>query len=105
MPNPTAELLGIHHVLNHLPFSKIKMLATEGKIPRKMYNIAPPMCSTCAYGKAMCKPRRNKPGNDDVKKTATRVEQYVSVDLLKSPIPELIVQMSGWITEKDTGMW
>ena len=29
MPNPTAELLCVHHALNHLPFSKIKMLTKE----------------------------------------------------------------------------
>jgi hypothetical protein len=52
MPNPTAKLLRVHHALNHLPFSKIKMLAREGKIPRKLHDVAPPMCSACAYGKA-----------------------------------------------------
>jgi hypothetical protein len=45
MLNPTVELLRIHHALNHLPFSKIKMLAKEGKIPRKLHDITPPMCS------------------------------------------------------------
>jgi hypothetical protein len=41
-----------------------------------------------------------QPRKDNVKKTATRVGQYVSVDLLKPPIPGLIAQMSGWITGK-----
>jgi hypothetical protein len=58
------------------------------------------MCSACAYGKATQKPWRNKPRKDNVKRTATRVGQIVSVDLFKSPIPGLIAQMSGWITGK-----
>jgi hypothetical protein len=98
--NKAAELLQTHHRLNHLPFSKIKMMAEKGFLPRRLANVTPPVCSACLFGKATQRPWRSKPRKDAKVRTATRVGQIVSVDMLRSPIPGLIAQMSGWITGK-----
>ena len=98
--NKTAELLRTHHRLNHLPFSKIKLMAENGFLPSRLANVTPPVCSACLYGKATRRPWRSKPRKDAKVRKATQVGQIVSVDMLRSPIPGLIAQMSGWITGK-----
>jgi len=59
--NKAAEFLRTHHCLNHLPFSKIKMMAEIGSLPRRLANVTPPVCSACLYGKATRRPWRSKP--------------------------------------------
>jgi hypothetical protein len=100
MQNEAAELLRVHHRLNHVPFAKLKVMAEKGLIPKRLKDIEPPACSACLYGKASRKPWRSKPKKNRKVRTATKVGQIVSVDMLKSPVPGLIAQMSGWITGK-----
>jgi hypothetical protein len=96
MENHAAELLRVHHRLNHIPFAKLKVMAQKGLIPKRLQHMEAPACSACLYGKASRKPWRSKPRT----RTATKVGEIVSVDMLKSPIPGLIVQMNGWITRR-----
>jgi hypothetical protein len=100
MPNKAAKLLRVHHRLNHLSFAKLKIMADKGMIPKRLRDVEPPACSACLYGKASRKPWRSKPKKGKMVRAATKVGQIVSVDMLKSPIPGLITQMSGWITGK-----
>ncbi len=41
-PNDQAELMCWHYCLNHVPFSKLKRLATNGKIPQRLASVHPP---------------------------------------------------------------
>ena len=100
MDNHVAELLRVHHRLNHVPFAKLKVMAKQGLIPKRLQHVEAPACSACLYGKASRKPWRSKPKKDKKVRVATKVGEIVSVDMLKSPIPGLIAQMSGWITGK-----
>jgi hypothetical protein len=45
-----AELMRWHYRLGHLPFSRLKQLAINGKIPKKLAKAAPPKCAGCLFG-------------------------------------------------------
>ncbi len=44
-----AELMRWHYCLGYLPFSRLKQLAINGKIP-KLAKVAPPRCAGCLFG-------------------------------------------------------
>jgi hypothetical protein len=48
--NNQAELMRWHYRLRHLPFSKLKQLAINGKIPKKLAKVVPPKCADCLFG-------------------------------------------------------
>ena len=100
--NSQIELLKVHHQLNHLSFGKLKAMANAGILPRRLKDVPTPVCAACMYGKATRKPWRTKPKATDKDKVrkATQPGQIVSVDMLVSPVPGLIAQMSGWVTGK-----
>ena len=75
-------------------------MAKKGQIPTRLQHVEPPACSACLYGKASRRQWRSKPKKNRKARVATKVGEIVSVDMLKSPIPGLIAQMSGWITGK-----
>jgi hypothetical protein len=35
--------------IGHLPFSRLKQLAINGKIPKKLAKVAPPRCAGCLF--------------------------------------------------------
>jgi hypothetical protein len=41
-PNDQAKLMRWHYPLGHVPFSKLKRIATNGKIPQSLASIRPP---------------------------------------------------------------
>jgi hypothetical protein len=43
--NNQTKLMRWHYHLGHLPFSKLKQLALNGEIPRKLAKARPPMCT------------------------------------------------------------
>jgi hypothetical protein len=45
-----AELMRWHYRLGHLPFAKLKMLAKNGEIPRRLAKVPPPKCAGCLFG-------------------------------------------------------
>ena len=100
--NPAIELLRVHHQWNHMSFGKLEAMAKCGILPKRLVGVPTPVCAACLYGKATRKPWRDKPKLRDKHKLnkATRPGHIISVDMLVSPIPGLIAQMSGWITTK-----
>jgi hypothetical protein len=42
-----AELMRWHYRLGHLPFSKLKQLALDGKVPQCLTKVKPPACTGC----------------------------------------------------------
>jgi hypothetical protein len=45
-----AELMRWHYHLGHMPFSKLKRLATNGKFPQRLTSVCPPRCTGCLFG-------------------------------------------------------
>jgi hypothetical protein len=62
--NKQAELMQWHYRLGHLTFPKLKQLALNCKIPKKLAKVLPPKCAGCLFGamtKIPCKTRKPKP--------------------------------------------
>jgi hypothetical protein len=45
-----AKLMQWHYRLGHLTFPKLKQLALNGKIPKKLAKVPPPNCAGCLFG-------------------------------------------------------
>jgi hypothetical protein len=48
--NDQAELMRWHYRLCHLSFPKLKVLAKNGEIPRRLAKVPPPKCVGCLFG-------------------------------------------------------
>ena len=48
--NKQAKLMRSHNRLGHLTFPKLKQLALNGKIPKKLAKVLPPKCAGCLFG-------------------------------------------------------
>ncbi len=48
--NNQAELMRWDYCLGHLSFAKLKQLALNGKIPRRLAKVKPPACTGCLFG-------------------------------------------------------
>ena len=91
-----ARLATIHERLGHLSFSRLKLLARSGIIPKELANVDAPVCPGCAYGKAHRKPLRSKGiKNRRHIKLATEPGQVISVDQLISPTPGFVPTHRG----------
>ena len=94
--SPTAELLKVHHQMAHLPFSKLRRMAANGYLPKRLLTCKVPRCSSCMFGRATRRAWRSKtPTNQIGSRIATEPGQCVSVDQLESPTPGLIAQLKG----------
>ena len=47
-----AKLLRIHYDFGHTSFAKLKEMAKQGIIPKKLARCSVPVCSACEYAKA-----------------------------------------------------
>jgi hypothetical protein len=76
------SLLGKWHVrLNHLPFKKIKLLAEQGRLQKRVIKAEIPFCPACTYRKATRKPWKGKGPSKPLKETEY-TGQCISVDSL-----------------------
>jgi hypothetical protein len=76
-----AELMRWHYRLGHLPFSRLKQLATNGEIPKKLAKVAPPKCAGCLFGAMTKIPWRGKETKASHEVfVATKPGECVSVD-------------------------
>ena len=48
--NNQTKLMRRHFCLGHLPFARLKQLALNGKIPKKLAKAKPPKCAGCLFG-------------------------------------------------------
>lgn len=98
---PTAELLKMHYKFGHVSFAKLKEMAAQGIIPRRLEKAQTPACTACLYAKATKRRWRDKTSNNkDEAQRATKPGEVVSVDQLVSPTPGLVAQISGFLTRK-----
>jgi hypothetical protein len=96
-----AQLLAWHYRLGHIPFAKIRQMASRGDLPIGLATCQIPKCAACMYGKATRRAWRTKsPVNAIANKQVTAPGAVVSMDQLVSSVPGLIGQMKGFLTRK-----
>ena len=98
--DPHDELLRWHYRLGHLPFDRIRQLASQGQLPKRILSSKKPFCTACQYGKMTKRPWRVKGENKKNTKIATRPGQIISVDQLESNTPGLIAQLKGKLMQQ-----
>ena len=93
-----------HHIVYHLPFNKIFLLARDGRLPKKLLKCrnSLPLCVACQFGQAYCRPWRVKGQKIGSIRKPEQVEpgDVVSVDQIISVQPGLIPQISGFLMNK-----
>ena len=94
-----AELMRWHHRLGHLSFAKLKVLAENNEIPKKLAKVKPPTCAGCLYGAMTKVPWRGKDNAGEVF-IAMRPGQCLSVDQMISTQVGFIAQLKGSLTKK-----
>ena len=96
-----AELMRWHLRLGHTSFDKLKVMAINGDIPKRLANCKVPKCAGCLYGKMTRRPWRTKQAPSKVAPASIDGPgDCVSVDQLESTSPGLIGQMKGALTNK-----
>jgi hypothetical protein len=58
--NNQTKLMHWHYRLGHLPFVKLKQLALNGEILKKLVKVKPPKCAGCLFGAMTKIPWRGK---------------------------------------------
>jgi hypothetical protein len=79
--NEQAKLMQWHYCLGHMSFPKLKQLALNSKIPKKLAKVLPPKCAGCLFGtmtKLPCQGKETKA--DHMVFIATKPGECVSVD-------------------------
>ncbi len=96
-----AELMRWHYRLGHLSFQKLKQLALNGKIPKKLSKLKPPKCAGCLFGTMTKLPWRGKESalSHEIFIT-TKPGEIVSVDQMESTEVGFFAQLKGSLTKK-----
>ena len=96
-----ALLLRYHYQYGHISFQRLKKMAEQKVIPRRLKDIPTPACLACHYAKATKRPWRHKSQKHyKPPPPPTLPGEVVSVDQMVSPTPGLIAQMTGKLTTK-----
>jgi hypothetical protein len=96
-----AELMRWHNCLGHLPFPKLKPLALNGKIPKKLAKLTPPKCAGCLFGAMTKLPWRGKESKSSHKVfVTTKPGETVSVDQTTLTEVGFFAQLKGSLTKK-----
>ncbi len=85
--NNKTELMHWHYRLGHLPFVKLKQLALNGEIPKKLAKVKPPKCAGCLFGAMTRIPWHGR-------------ETKASVDQMTLTEVGFYMQMKGKLTKK-----
>jgi hypothetical protein len=96
-----AELMRWHYRLSHLSFAKLKMLAKNGEIPRRLARVSPPKCTGCLFGAMTKLPWRGKESKTSHEVfVASKPGECVSVDHMVSTQAGFYAQLKGKLTNK-----
>ena len=100
-PDDQAELMRWHYRLGHEPFARLKTLAENGEIPKRLARVRPPRCAGCLYGAMTKVPWRSKGQRDATHPVfaATKPGECVSVDQMQSTEPGFFAQAKGILTK------
>ncbi len=96
-----TKLMPWHYRLGHLPFVKLKQLALNGEIPKKLAKVKPPKCAGCLFGamtKIPWRGRETKASHQVF--IATKPGECVSVNQMTSTEVGFYAQMKGKLTKK-----
>ena len=89
-------LMRWHCRLGHLSFTKLKLLANNGEIPRHLAKVPPPKCAGCLYGAMTKVPWHGKESKSSHKVfVAMRPGECVSVDHMVSTQQGFYTQSKG----------
>jgi hypothetical protein len=96
-----AELMCWHYRLGHLTFAKLKQLALNGEIPKKLATVTPPKCAGCLFGAMTKIPWRGKETKASHEVfIATKPGECVSADQMASTEVGFFAQMKGKLTKR-----
>ncbi len=96
-----AELMQWHYRLGHLSFQKLKQLALNGEIPKKLSKLEPPKCTGCLFGAMTQLPWHGKESASSHKIfVAAKPGEIVSVDQMESTEVGFFAQLKGSLTKK-----
>ena len=99
--NNQVELMQWYYRLGHLPFLKLKQLALNCKIPKKLAKVAPPKCAGCLFGAMTKVPWRGKETKFPHEVfVATKPGECVSVDQMTSTELGFVAKIKGKPTKK-----
>jgi hypothetical protein len=94
--NNQAKLMHWHYCLGHLSFPKLKQLALNGEIPKKLAKVLPPKCAGCLFGMMTKLPwqgKETKAGHEVF--IATKPGECVSIDQMMSTEVAFYAQLKG----------
>ena len=97
---PEVELLKAHHRFQHISFSKLQEMASQGILPWRLAQCKIPTCSACLYGKATKRAWRSKQERQRQRNQTLKPGDVISVNQMMSPVPGLIAQMVGFLTKQ-----
>ncbi len=90
-----------HYCLAHLSFQKLKQLALNGKIPKKLSKLKPPKCAGCLFGMMTKLHWHGKELASSHKiPVATKLGEIVSVSQTESTEVFFFAQLKGSLTKK-----
>jgi hypothetical protein len=96
-----TELMRWHYRLGHLPFTKLKQLALNGEIPKKLAKVKPPKCAGCLFGAMTRIPWRSRETKASHEVfIATKPGECVSINQMTSTEVGFYAQMKGKLTIK-----
>jgi hypothetical protein len=100
-PKDQAELMRWHYRLGHKPFLHLKVLALNGKIPKRLAHVRLPRCAGCLFGAMTKVPWRTKghSNKDHPVFAATKPGECISVDHMQSTEPGFYGQAKGALTK------
>ena len=96
-----SGFLQAHKNLGHISYEQIRELARQGELPKEYITLTSPACAACMYTKTTKRPWRTKTKNNEklVTKQQMQPGNCVAVDMLNSPTPGLIAQLTGRLTK------
>jgi hypothetical protein len=96
-----AELMQWHYRLGHLSFQKLKQLALNGKISKKLSKLKPPKYAGCLFGTMTKLSRHGKESTSSQKIfVAAKLGEIVSVNQMESTEVGFFAQLKGSFTKK-----
>jgi hypothetical protein len=97
-----AELMQRHYRLGHLTFPKLKQVALNGKIPKKLAKVLPPKCAGCLFSTMTKLPWQGKEtkANHEVF-VVTKPGECILVDQMMSTEVGFYAQLKGKFTKKN----
>jgi hypothetical protein len=96
-----TKLMRWHYCLGHLPFAKLKQLALNEEIPKKLAKAKPPKCAGCLFGVMTKIPWHGIETKASHKVfVATKPGQCVSIDQMTSTEVGFYAQMNGKLAKK-----